>query len=292
MFTGDTIFSGCQTWLMTSDVDQWLEALETIRSLDVEHILPGHGPVVTKTYLDTQRVQSPRLEVGGRGRRGQGLDPGGDHRPGELRRPLPGGHRSGIHDGPHPDAERSLPLRQDDRRCLDASLSAPTRRGGLTSWGRADHRRRRTTAACRRGCFGQHGGRADPDPHRGDHQGRDTAHTSGSRPDRRRWSGRSAPTWRFALRNPDLYVNGVQGQHGEQCRDTGRAGRRSDRRRGGRSRLLPRLLRLGQTVSGGGSATSRHPGRGCGTVATSACAQFIVQSGRPHRRLLSEPSWP
>jgi cyclase len=55
VFTGDTIFSGCQTWLMTSDVDQWLEALETIRTLDIDHILPGHGPVVTKAYLDIQR---------------------------------------------------------------------------------------------------------------------------------------------------------------------------------------------------------------------------------------------
>jgi cyclase len=55
VFTGDTIFSGCQTWLMTSDIDQWLMALETIRGLDVDHILPGHGPVVTKNYLDTQR---------------------------------------------------------------------------------------------------------------------------------------------------------------------------------------------------------------------------------------------
>jgi cyclase len=40
---------------MTSDVDQWLEALETIRALDVDHILPGHGPIVPKSYLDTQR---------------------------------------------------------------------------------------------------------------------------------------------------------------------------------------------------------------------------------------------
>lgn len=55
VFTGDTIFSGCQTWLMTSDVEQWLDALETIRGLDIEHILPGHGPVVTKDYLDVQR---------------------------------------------------------------------------------------------------------------------------------------------------------------------------------------------------------------------------------------------
>jgi cyclase len=55
VFTGDTIFSGCQTWLMTSDVEQWLAALERIRALDVDHIVPGHGPVTTKAYLDTQR---------------------------------------------------------------------------------------------------------------------------------------------------------------------------------------------------------------------------------------------
>ena len=55
VFTGDTIFSGCQTWLMTSDVDGWLAALERIRGLDFERIVPGHGPVVPKSYLDVQR---------------------------------------------------------------------------------------------------------------------------------------------------------------------------------------------------------------------------------------------
>ncbi|HYM84276.1 MAG TPA: MBL fold metallo-hydrolase [Candidatus Dormibacteraeota bacterium] len=57
VFTGDTIFSGCQTWLMTSDVEQWLRALERIRGLDVDRIVPGHGPVVPKRYLDVQRAQ-------------------------------------------------------------------------------------------------------------------------------------------------------------------------------------------------------------------------------------------
>ena len=56
VFTGDTIFSGCQTWLMTSDVDQWLEALERIRQLDVDHLIPGHGPVVTLDDVHTQRA--------------------------------------------------------------------------------------------------------------------------------------------------------------------------------------------------------------------------------------------
>jgi cyclase len=57
VFTGDTIFSGCQTWLMTSNVDQWLEALEQIRALeDVDYVVPGHGPVVDLKYVETQRT--------------------------------------------------------------------------------------------------------------------------------------------------------------------------------------------------------------------------------------------
>jgi len=57
VFTGDTIFSGVQTWLMTSNVDQWLEALERIRALpDVDYVVPGHGPVVDLTYVETQRA--------------------------------------------------------------------------------------------------------------------------------------------------------------------------------------------------------------------------------------------
>ena len=55
LFTGDTIFSECQTWLMTSDVPKWLDALERVRGFDVDHVLPGHGPVTTTKYVATQR---------------------------------------------------------------------------------------------------------------------------------------------------------------------------------------------------------------------------------------------
>jgi cyclase len=55
VFTGDSIFSGCQTWLMTSDVDQWLDSLEIIRALDVDTLIPGHGPVTGLSYVDKQR---------------------------------------------------------------------------------------------------------------------------------------------------------------------------------------------------------------------------------------------
>jgi cyclase len=56
VFTGDTIFSGCQTWLMGSNVTQWLTALDRIAGLDVDWVVPGHGEVVTKEYISRQRA--------------------------------------------------------------------------------------------------------------------------------------------------------------------------------------------------------------------------------------------
>jgi cyclase len=56
VFTGDTVFSDCATWLMTSDIDQWVASLDRIRTLDVDHVVPGHGPVTTLAYLATQRA--------------------------------------------------------------------------------------------------------------------------------------------------------------------------------------------------------------------------------------------
>jgi cyclase len=56
VFTGDTVFSEVQTWVMASDVDQWVEALNTISRLDVDHVVPGHGPVTDLRYLQAQKA--------------------------------------------------------------------------------------------------------------------------------------------------------------------------------------------------------------------------------------------
>lgn len=56
VFTGDTIFKDCQTWLMTSDVDQWLESLTRIEKLDFDYLVPGHGEVTDKSYIAVQRA--------------------------------------------------------------------------------------------------------------------------------------------------------------------------------------------------------------------------------------------
>jgi len=56
VFTGDTVFSEVQTWVMASDVDQWIAALNTIAQLDVDYVVPGHGPVTDLKYLQTQKA--------------------------------------------------------------------------------------------------------------------------------------------------------------------------------------------------------------------------------------------
>jgi len=56
VFTGDTVFHDVQTWVMASDVDQWIDALNTIAHLDVDTVVPGHGPVTDLKYLQTQKA--------------------------------------------------------------------------------------------------------------------------------------------------------------------------------------------------------------------------------------------
>ena len=118
VFTGDTIFNEVQTWLMTSNVDEWLEALERIRALDVDHLIPGHGPVTTLKARRRAARCAARLEGGGRRRGREGLDSRGDDRPGPVRRPVrPGRRRAGLHDGSHPEQERRVVVGQAD--CIE-----------------------------------------------------------------------------------------------------------------------------------------------------------------------------
>jgi cyclase len=56
LFTGDTIFNGCQTWLYVSDVNEWIRTLERLLELDVDYIVPGHGPVCDKQQIYVQRA--------------------------------------------------------------------------------------------------------------------------------------------------------------------------------------------------------------------------------------------
>ena len=54
VFVGDTVFSDCQTWLHSCNFDEIFKSLEFINTLEVDYIIPGHGPVVGKSYLFKQ----------------------------------------------------------------------------------------------------------------------------------------------------------------------------------------------------------------------------------------------
>ncbi|MBW2208276.1 MAG: MBL fold metallo-hydrolase [Deltaproteobacteria bacterium] len=56
VFPGDTIFHGCQTWHMESDLYAWIDSLDFLKALDVDHIVPGHGPVCTKKEIEVQKA--------------------------------------------------------------------------------------------------------------------------------------------------------------------------------------------------------------------------------------------
>jgi cyclase len=54
VFTGDNIFHNVQTFLHEAVPLQWLESLETLKTLDVDYYIPGHGDVCQRPYLDKQ----------------------------------------------------------------------------------------------------------------------------------------------------------------------------------------------------------------------------------------------
>ncbi len=51
VIVGDTIFAGCQTWLHSANIEQLIQSLKFLYSLDVDVVIPGHGPVVGKEYI-------------------------------------------------------------------------------------------------------------------------------------------------------------------------------------------------------------------------------------------------
>lgn len=53
---GDTLFVDCQTWLHSADIADLLKSLDFVETLDVDYLIPGHGPVVTKDYVKKQRA--------------------------------------------------------------------------------------------------------------------------------------------------------------------------------------------------------------------------------------------
>ena len=54
VFTSDNIFCQVHTWLQEADPELWLGALDSLSKLGLDTLVPGHGPVCDRRYLDEQ----------------------------------------------------------------------------------------------------------------------------------------------------------------------------------------------------------------------------------------------
>lgn len=72
VFAADLLFANCTPLTWTFPLKNWIDACERILGMDVDIIVPGHGPVSTKKELETQRDYflflydqvNPRFEKG------------------------------------------------------------------------------------------------------------------------------------------------------------------------------------------------------------------------------------
>lgn len=54
VFATDIVFNKKKSWLHEADPAQWLDSLRKLRELDTAIIVPGHGDICKKDYLDEQ----------------------------------------------------------------------------------------------------------------------------------------------------------------------------------------------------------------------------------------------
>jgi len=52
VFSSDNVFAGVQTWMQEAVPYQWLDSLKRLKELDFDYLVPGHGRVCDRSYLD------------------------------------------------------------------------------------------------------------------------------------------------------------------------------------------------------------------------------------------------
>ncbi|MFZ1986346.1 MAG: MBL fold metallo-hydrolase [Desulfatitalea sp.] len=55
LFAGDILFTKYHPFLGEGNIEEWVKELEDIKSMDVEKIIPGHGPLSGKNDLDDMK---------------------------------------------------------------------------------------------------------------------------------------------------------------------------------------------------------------------------------------------
>jgi glyoxylase-like metal-dependent hydrolase (beta-lactamase superfamily II) len=73
VFTSDNVFCKVHTWLQEADPALWQQALDSLRGLPHDTLVPGHGPVCDKGYLKEQGAFIEEWVTYVRGAVGRGL---------------------------------------------------------------------------------------------------------------------------------------------------------------------------------------------------------------------------
>ena len=121
VFTSGNIFHKVQTWLHEANPDLWLAALESLRKLDEEIFVPGHGAVCGKNYLDEQGAFILEWKEYVRGRGGPGHVQGRSGcQPDQDDRQVPDGGGAG-----RPRADGHAHQRRQPVRLPDRGLASP-----------------------------------------------------------------------------------------------------------------------------------------------------------------------
>jgi cyclase len=55
LFTGDILFTNYHPYLGEGNIEEWVKELDDIKAMDVEKIIPGHGPLSGKNDLDDMK---------------------------------------------------------------------------------------------------------------------------------------------------------------------------------------------------------------------------------------------
>jgi cyclase len=75
VFTGDLLFAGRHPVMWAGPSENWIAALDTILGLDVDHIVPGHGPLTDKQSVRELRRYWDHLRGAARERYQAGMEP-------------------------------------------------------------------------------------------------------------------------------------------------------------------------------------------------------------------------
>jgi cyclase len=75
LFTGDILFSGAHPIAWAGPVSNWIAACERIMAMDVEVIVPGHGPIAQMGAVRELKAYFEYLYVEARARHAEGMTP-------------------------------------------------------------------------------------------------------------------------------------------------------------------------------------------------------------------------